>query len=358
MDSKTEKRQLTIFAWIAYGIPYLLGILMWYGYGKKLDLSAFPNAQMLYPAMGVMLAFLLTRREDKDMPKAFYRSFTAVTLVSIVLTVCSVLRPDAEIAMPGGTVSVWLLSVQYVQIIGSILCLVCLIAAGKRRRAAYGLRGKNWKASAACILLFMALYFLRAGISYAAVGELASFAAIMKNLQSWMYMGFMPVNFLLAYIAFFGEEYGWRYYLQPVLQKKFGLRKGVVILGIVWGLWHLPLDFFYYVSPKDGLPMTVSQVITCVSLGIFMGFAYMKTENIWVPVIMHFLNNNLILVISGDMSVEVLSNQTVSWSDIPLALLVNGVLFGVFIFAKEYRKKRSAEGEAVGLRRPAQPLIE
>ena len=47
MDSKTEKRQLTIFAWIAYGIPYLLGILMWYGYGKKLDLSAFPNAQML-----------------------------------------------------------------------------------------------------------------------------------------------------------------------------------------------------------------------------------------------------------------------------------------------------------------------
>ena len=190
------------------------------------------------------------------------------------------------------------------------------------------------------------------------MGELASFGAIMKNLQSWMYMGFMPVNFLLAYIAFFGEEYGWRYYLQPILQKKFGLRKGVVILGIVWGLWHLPLDFFYYVSPRDGLPMTVSQVITCVSLGIFMGFAYMKTENIWVPVIMHFLNNNLILVISGDMSVEVLSNQTVSWSDIPLALLVNGVLFGVFIFAKEYRKKRSAEGEAVGLRRPAQPLIE
>ena len=217
MGSRTEKRQLTIFALIAYGIPYLLGILMWYGYGKKLDLSAFPNTQMLYPALGGMLAFLLTRREDADMPKAFYRSFTVVTVLSIVVTVCSVLKPDAEITMPGGTVSVWLLGIQYLQIIGSIICLICLIAAGKRRRAAYGLRGKNWKASAACILLFMALYFLRAAISYASVGELASFGAIMKNLQSWMYMGFMPVNFLLAYIAFFGEEYGWRYYLQPIL---------------------------------------------------------------------------------------------------------------------------------------------
>ena len=100
MGSRTEKRQLTIFAWIAYGIPYLLGILMWYGYGKKLDLSAFPNTQMLYPALGVMLAFLLTRREDADMPKAFYRSFTVVTVLSIVVTVCSVLKPDAEITMP------------------------------------------------------------------------------------------------------------------------------------------------------------------------------------------------------------------------------------------------------------------
>ena len=58
---QTEKKQLLIYVIIAYGITYVMGLLMWYGYGKGLDLSAFPNAQMLYPAAGVMMAYLITK---------------------------------------------------------------------------------------------------------------------------------------------------------------------------------------------------------------------------------------------------------------------------------------------------------
>lgn len=73
--SETEKKQLIIFTVIAYGITYILGLLMWYGYGTGADLGAFPNAQMLYPAAGVMLAYLITRKKDKNMPKAFFVFF-------------------------------------------------------------------------------------------------------------------------------------------------------------------------------------------------------------------------------------------------------------------------------------------
>ena len=45
---QTEKKQLLIYVIIAYGITYVMGLLMWYSYGKGLDLSAFPKAQMLY----------------------------------------------------------------------------------------------------------------------------------------------------------------------------------------------------------------------------------------------------------------------------------------------------------------------
>ncbi|MFQ9453653.1 MAG: hypothetical protein ACLR0R_09180 [[Ruminococcus] lactaris] len=50
-----------------------MGLLMWYSYGKGLDLSAFPNAQMLYPAAGVMMAYLITKKKEI---KIFQRLFT------------------------------------------------------------------------------------------------------------------------------------------------------------------------------------------------------------------------------------------------------------------------------------------
>ena len=40
--SETEKKQLIIFAAVAYGITYVLGLLMWYGNSTGADLSAFP----------------------------------------------------------------------------------------------------------------------------------------------------------------------------------------------------------------------------------------------------------------------------------------------------------------------------
>lgn len=342
MGSKTEKRQLMIFIVIAYGIPYLLGLLMWYGSTEQMNLGAFPTTQMLYPAMGVMLAYLLTRKGDREIPKAFYISFILVTAVSIVLTVLSILSPDAMITMPGGEVPLFIMASQYVMIIGGIICLICYFAAGKHRRTVYGLKGKNWKVSMGCIALFLALYLLRAGIYTAFAGQWGSFVSIFQSAEAWIYIGIMPLNFLMGYIAFFGEEYGWRYYLQPLLQKKFGLRKGVLILGVVWGLWHLPLDFFFYVTPDKGLIMTVNQIITCVFLGIFMGYVYMKTENIWALVVIHFLNNNMSPLVYGAFSADVMTDQSVSWGDIPIAFLMNGVLFGLFILTKQYREKEPA----------------
>lgn len=340
MDNMLERKQLKIFLLAAYGITYLMGIIMCFGYAAKADMSVFPSAQMMYPAAGVMLAYLFTKKDDEKMPRWFYRFFLLTTVIMIGCCFAAIAMPDKNVELLNGSISLWMLISQYVLIGGSILCWVGLIADRKVRRQAYGLSWKNWKASVFCILLFLILYFLRAALSYAVEGQIGEMVKIMKSSESWIYMSSLILNFFLVFAAFFGEEYGWRYYLQPLLQKKFGLRRGVFVLGIVWGIWHLPADFFYYTTPDKGMIMLVSQFITCISLGIFFAFAYMKTENIWVPTILHFLNNNLIVVITATYSADVLQNQQVTWGMIPSALLINMVVYGGFLLSKVFREKR------------------
>lgn len=340
-DTVMEKKQLTIFLLIAYGITYLMGFVMWYGYGKGADVSTFANVQMMYPAAGVILAFLLTGEKRDRLPRLFFGGYLVITGILMVLAVLSVVYPEAgQEAFAGAGlengISLWLLLVQLVLIGGSILEWIFLLAAGKDRRRVFGLQGMKWKPSVLCILLFLGLYLLRTLISCLVSGQMAVFGLIWTSPVTWIQLAALPVNFFLVFLAFFGEEYGWRYYFQPLLQKKFGPRWGVLLLGVVWGLWHMPLNLLYY-SPDAGLVSMAAQQITCITLGIFFAYAYGKTGNIWVPVALHFMNNNLIPVITGNYSADVLQNQAIAWGDLVPALLLNGLVFGPFLFSKVFQ---------------------
>ena len=335
--TQMEKKQLMIFIFVAYGLTYALGLVMWAFYGTGADLGVFPNVQMMYPAAGVMLAYLITKKGDKKLPRALFVFFVLLTAVMALCALLSVFMPKTM--QSGETeISAWLMCVQVVLILGSIIFWILLLASGKEKRAAYGLKGKNWKTSLLCILLFFVLYSVKMGIASAAGGQLGAFGKIWADPAAWLYLVSLFINFFLVAVAFFGEEYGWRYYLQPIMQRRFGLRGGVLLLGVVWGLWHLPVDFFYYTTPDMGLIACVSQQITCIFIGIFLAYVYMKTENIWVPVAVHFLNNNLIPMFAGDYSANILQGQAIRWGDLVPALILNLVIFGWFFFLKPFRE--------------------
>jgi uncharacterized protein len=50
-----------------------------------------------------------------------------------------------------------------------------------------------------------------------------------------------------------GEEPGWRGFALPRLSERFGPNLGTVVLGVAWGLWHLPL-FIVPGTPQYGTP--------------------------------------------------------------------------------------------------------
>jgi membrane protease YdiL (CAAX protease family) len=90
----------------------------------------------------------------------------------------------------------------------------------------------------------------------------------------------------------FGEEYGWRGFLQGELSA-LGSRRGVFLVGLIWGVWHLPI----ILGGIHTYPATVAGVLLglvfFVLAGFIFGYAVMKTRSIWVAAFMHGVLNSI-----------------------------------------------------------------
>lgn len=89
----------------------------------------------------------------------------------------------------------------------------------------------------------------------------------------------------------FGEEYGWRIYLQDLLTKLYGKPIGVLLLGIVWGLWHAPVVFFGWTYPGYGAFGVVLFLVFTTVTGFYLSHVTFDSGNVWVPAYIHAIIN-------------------------------------------------------------------
>lgn len=98
----------------------------------------------------------------------------------------------------------------------------------------------------------------------------------------------LSVQSLFGCLVTIGEEFGWRGYLQEKLIGKFGLNRGLILLGLIWGYWHLPIGLMGWNFPN--LPVLGAFILTPLStifLGIFLGWLYLRSRSIWMPTLTH-----------------------------------------------------------------------
>jgi len=92
------------------------------------------------------------------------------------------------------------------------------------------------------------------------------------------------------------EEFGWRGFALPVLQRSFSGLVAAAILGLIWGVWHLPaflVTSFYRSELGLSLPLSFgSFLLQAVAVSIIMTFVYNGTGgNIPLAFLIHWLVN-------------------------------------------------------------------
>ena len=93
-------------------------------------------------------------------------------------------------------------------------------------------------------------------------GMLASFQGLTRGVL---------LNYPLAFIATFltialPEEIGWRGFALPRMQPHYGPLRGTLLLGLLWGFWHL----LYFLTPDHGGGLGIGAATVLVNFLIFV----------------------------------------------------------------------------------------
>ena len=149
------------------------------------------------------------------------------------------------------------------------------------------LRFGSWRPYLATALVIPAAFAAIYGLSWAlGLGEpdwgLVHFRAQMESMgadlsQMSPASQFLPLMLLATLVLTpiinglfgFGEELGWRGYLLPKLMP-LGKAKAYVLVGVIWGLWHLPLILVGFNYPGYPLLGVLWMIGLTTTLGIYI----------------------------------------------------------------------------------------
>jgi len=124
------------------------------------------------------------------------------------------------------------------------------------------------------------------------------------------------------------EELGWRGILQPELEKICTFVPSVLIVGVIWGIWHLPL-WLIKGTVQSEFPF-VLYLLSGIILSFTFTTVYKYTKNIFLCVLSHAWFNvciGLALYVGNDGALQLNLNWKVSV--IFLLELIASLLLGI-----------------------------
>ncbi|HZW03471.1 MAG TPA: type II CAAX endopeptidase family protein [Anaerolineaceae bacterium] len=304
---RPQWRQVAVFLGltfaISWGIDGLLALTA--GYGANSATATLLQMQMLVPAA---VAIALQQFAFRDNPlfvrnaigraRWFLHFYLLFCLIFLVLAVLSALTGQAVYNQVASLMAY----------AGLLVVVVLRLLARDRSFAVSGLafgKFRWWLLHGGLVIAYYGLLTVLNAVFH--LGQPADWGLIafslglpISPLAAAALIAFQTilVGPILGLLMGFGEEYGWRSYLQGELFK-LGRIRGVLLLGVIWGIWHWPVIWMGHNYP--GYPVLGSLLMTLytIFLAIFLGWVMLKTGSIWLIAFLHAINNQVAAFFMG-----------------------------------------------------------
>jgi membrane protease YdiL (CAAX protease family) len=127
-------------------------------------------------------------------------------------------------------------------------------------------------------------------------------------------VAYLPSLVLQMVTTGLAEEPGWRDFALPRMQRKFGPLGGTLILGPLWGLWHLPLFLSEWGGWPDVTWMRVGEFVAfCVAFSVVVTWVFNRTgQSLPLIMLLHVSVNNFMSVVYSDMFPSIASAEQAS----------------------------------------------
>ncbi len=119
------------------------------------------------------------------------------------------------------------------------------------------------------------------------------------------------------------EEVGWRYILQPELEKKYKFVISTLIVSVIWWLWHLPLFYIQGVSQYGQNYFAFG--LNVLGLSFALASIRKNTNSVWLCVLFHCIANSLsgIYIINNNIIGNIVATIFLIFSSLVLVKVNN-----------------------------------
>ena len=141
----------------------------------------------------------------------------------------------------------------------------------------------------------------------------------------------IPYLILMLVVGGGQEEFGWRGYAQEPLQEKIGVVPASLVIGGIWGLWHLPLWFM--TGDLHSAYSFLAFVMMTTSISLVYAYLYnFSGKKLLIVMFFHAMNNTAAPLLPFLHGVEG-KPETAYWIYALVNVLV-GLVFAILLIKK------------------------